>query len=79
MVKDDGSVFTLKNAICMHEEDASICWKHTDWRTGVPAVARNRKLVVSFICTIANYEYVSRIQMLMYCFDNVHNGCCMFC
>src|SRR5262249_29941159 len=28
-----GKVVTLKNAICLHEEDAGILWKHTDWRT----------------------------------------------
>lgn len=28
-----------------------------DWRTGIPKLARNRRLVISFICTIANYEY----------------------
>ena len=24
----------IKNAICLHEEDASLLWKHVDWRTG---------------------------------------------
>ena len=43
--------------ICMHEEDCGIAWKHTDWRTGVAQMRRNRRLVFSFICTIANYEY----------------------
>jgi primary-amine oxidase len=41
----------------MHEEDCGMAWKHTDWRTAVPQMRRNRRLVVSFICTIANYEY----------------------
>eukprot|EP01035_Chromulina_nebulosa_P027523 gene27523-36215_t len=41
----------------MHEEDCGIAWKHTDWRTGVAQMRRNRRLVFSFICTIANYEY----------------------
>lgn len=57
MITDQGDVREIKHAVCMHEEDASIAWKHTDWRTDVATVARNRKLVISFICTIANYEY----------------------
>ena len=53
----DGEVRTIKQAICIHEEDAGLAWKHTDWRTGVPESRRNRKLVISSISTIANYEY----------------------
>ena len=47
----------IGNAVCMHEEDASIGWKHTDFRTERPEVRRNRRLVVSFIATVGNYEY----------------------
>ncbi len=35
----------MPNAICMHEEDCSIGWKHTDFRTGRAEVRRNRRLV----------------------------------
>lgn len=28
-----------------------------DWRTGVAEVRRSRRLVISFVCTIANYDY----------------------
>lgn len=28
-----------------------------DWRTADTEVRRSRRLVVSFVCTIANYEY----------------------
>lgn len=52
-----GEVFTLKNAVCMHEEDFGILWKHTDWRTGEVEVRRSRRLVLSFIATVGNYEY----------------------
>lgn len=42
-----------------HEEDAGLLWKHTDFRTGGRAHAvRSRKLVISMICTVANYEYM---------------------
>ena len=28
-----GEAVTLPNAVCMHEEDYGVLWKHTDWRT----------------------------------------------
>lgn len=52
-----GNPFTIKNAVCMHEEDDSIMWKHYDYRKDTAEVRRSRKLVVSFIATVANYEY----------------------
>ena len=32
-------------------------WKHTDWRTGKAEVRRSRRLVISMIATVGNYEY----------------------
>ncbi|MCP9276275.1 primary-amine oxidase [Mycolicibacterium arenosum] len=52
-----GNAVTIPNAICMHEEDFGISWKHTDFRTGEVEVRRSRRLVVSMICTVGNYEY----------------------
>ncbi|KAL7602971.1 diamine oxidase [copper-containing] 1, peroxisomal [Lactuca sativa] len=52
-----GGVETIENCVCMHEEDHGILWKHQDWRTGLAEVRRSRRLTVSFICTVANYEY----------------------
>lgn len=52
-----GHPMTIKNAVCMHEEDDSIAWKHYDFRTDEAEVRRSRRLVVSFIATVANYEY----------------------
>jgi primary-amine oxidase len=52
-----GGAVTLPNAICMHEEDAGILWKHMDWRLGSTEVRRSRRLVVSSISTVGNYEY----------------------
>lgn len=43
----------VKNAICIHEEDVGLGWKHKDWRTGVSQTRRQRRLVVSFFTTIA--------------------------
>ncbi|MDX6313420.1 MAG: primary-amine oxidase [Streptomyces sp.] len=53
----DGAPVRIGNAICMHEEDASIGWKHTDFRTERGEVRRNRRLVISFVATVGNYEY----------------------
>ena len=55
--RTDGSAETIRNAICMHEEDTGILWKHTDFRTGEVSVRRARRLVISFIATVGNYEY----------------------
>ena len=52
-----GEVYAIKNAICMHEEDFGILWKHTDRRLGIPEVRRSRRLVISSVSTVENYEY----------------------
>ncbi|GAA4091359.1 primary-amine oxidase [Nocardioides kongjuensis] len=54
---EDGEPMTIENAICIHEEDDGILWKHTDWVTGKVDVRRSRRLVVSFIGTVGNYHY----------------------
>ena len=41
----------------MHEEDDGIAWKHPDRRTGKAEVRRSRRLVISTIATVGNYEY----------------------
>jgi primary-amine oxidase len=53
----EGKPVTLRNAICLHEEDFGILWKHTNFRTGHVEVRRSRRLVVSSIATVGNYEY----------------------
>ena len=52
-----GNPMVIKKAVCMHEEDAGILWKHMEYRNGTAEVRRSRKLVVSFISTVVNYEY----------------------
>ncbi|KAL1967748.1 hypothetical protein VTN77DRAFT_3005 [Rasamsonia byssochlamydoides] len=52
-----GASVVIKNAICIHEEDAGILFKHTDFRDDSVIVTRGRKLVISHIFTAANYEY----------------------
>jgi primary-amine oxidase len=57
MTSNDGSLLTLPNVVCMHEEDDGILWKHTNFRTEHTEVRRSRRLVVSFIATVGIYEY----------------------
>lgn len=52
-----GEPITIKNAVCMHEEDYGTLWKHSDWRTRHTEVRRSRRLVVSFFATVGNYDY----------------------
>lgn len=52
-----GEPATIPNAICLHEEDFGILWKHTDFRTEKVEVRRSRRLVLSSISTVGNYEY----------------------
>ncbi|KAL4924796.1 copper amine oxidase [Aspergillus undulatus] len=48
----------LENVICLHEQDAGLQHKHTNYRTGAATAVRNRQLVVQMICTVSNYEYI---------------------
>ena len=57
MTDSRGDVVKIDNAVCLHEEDFGILWKHVDWRTEETEVRRSRRLVVSFIATVGNYEY----------------------
>jgi len=52
-----GAPYRVKNAICIHEEDYGILWKHHDGRSGRGEVRRSRRLVVSSIATVGNYDY----------------------
>jgi primary-amine oxidase len=52
-----GHAQRMANAICMHEEDAGVLWKHLDHDLGRYDVRRDRRLVVSSFFTLGNYEY----------------------
>jgi len=56
-VDEDGQASTLPQAICLHEEDYGVLWKHTDLLNDTAEVRRSRRMVVSFIATVSNYEY----------------------
>ena len=42
-----GEPVTIPNAICMHEEDTGVLWRHIEWRDGTGEVRRSRRLVIS--------------------------------
>ncbi len=54
---EQGNPRTLPNAVCIHEEDYGILWKHTDLWTGSVQTRRQRRLVISFFTTVGNYDY----------------------
>ena len=54
---DDGTPIQVDQAICIHEEDFGILWKHTDSHSGTTDVRRSRRLVISSIFTVGNYDY----------------------
>ena len=57
LADDRGDPVTIGNAICLHEEDAGLLWKHTDVFTGSAQSRRQRRLVISFFVTVGNYDY----------------------
>jgi primary-amine oxidase len=57
LATEQGDPYTVEHAICMHEEDYGILWKHNDMHGGTNETRRSRRLVVSFIATVGNYEY----------------------
>lgn len=54
---DKGDAMTLPRAICLHEEDVGVAWKHTDTETWKSETRRARRLVISCFATANNYDY----------------------
>jgi primary-amine oxidase len=54
---EDGTPIKIDQSICLHEEDFGIAWKHTDSHTGGTEVRRSRRMVISSIFTVGNYDY----------------------
>ena len=52
-----GQPKVIKNAICLHEEDHGVLWKHSDFFNDMAETRRQRRLVISFFVTIGNYDY----------------------
>lgn len=57
VVDDFCNPLFIKNAICIHEEDYGVLWKHTDPWSREGTVRRQRRLVMSFFVTVGNYDY----------------------
>ncbi|KAJ4212744.1 hypothetical protein NW759_011384 [Fusarium solani] len=57
MAVSSGDPAIVKNAICIHEEDNGLLYKHTDYRDGSVISARDRKLIISHFITAGNYDY----------------------
>ncbi|KAL2835850.1 copper amine oxidase [Aspergillus pseudodeflectus] len=57
MTDQRGNPYTIKNAICIHEEDNGLLFKHTDFRDDRSLTARDRRLIISQIVTAVNYNY----------------------
>ncbi len=56
-IKPDGEPRLVERAICIHEEDYGVLWKHHDNHSQTTETRRSRRLVVSAFHTIGNYEY----------------------
>ena len=52
-----GAPVPIPNAICIHEEDVGVLWRHIEWRDGSGEVRRSRRLVISSFSAIGNYDY----------------------
>lgn len=59
VVDRSGDAATIRNAICIHEEDDGVLFKHSDFRDDfqTTVTTRGKKLIISQIFTAANYEY----------------------
>ena len=56
-VDEDGAAGALPQAICLHEEDYGVLWMHRDAANQAAETRRSRRMVVSSIATVGNYEY----------------------
>ena len=57
LTDDFGAPQLIRNAVCVHEEDFGVLWKHSDMFNGSAQTRRQRRLVVSSWATVGNYDY----------------------
>jgi primary-amine oxidase len=57
MADGNGRPWTVENAICLHEEDYGVLWKHSDLFTESAETRRQRRLVISSFVSIGTYDY----------------------
>lgn len=55
---EKGEAQKVPRVVCIREVDDGILWKHTDYRTGKNSIVRNQRLVMTFIATVGNYDYI---------------------
>ena len=55
----EGNPMKIENGICIHEEDHGMLWKHYDFKAQTVENRRARRLVISSISTVGNYDYAS--------------------
>jgi primary-amine oxidase len=60
LVDQAGRPRLVRNAICLHEEDAGLLWKHSDELAGRVEVRRARRFVLNSMVTVGNYDYAFR-------------------
>jgi primary-amine oxidase len=53
----EGEPRDIPNAICLHEEDFGVLWKHYDLFTESQETRRQRRLVISYFVSVGNYDY----------------------
>lgn len=63
-IHGNGEPYIIPNTICLHEQDNGLLYKHVNYRTQAPVVARRREFVVQTIATVANYEYIINIKFI---------------
>ncbi len=57
MAEPDGTATTIPNAVCIHEEDDGVLWRHLDAKADRTHVRRSRRLQVSSWANLGNYDY----------------------
>lgn len=62
MCDSAGEPWVLEKAVCMHEEDAGVLWKHVEARNGHAETRRARVLVLQSSYTIGNYGAPPRFR-----------------
>lgn len=56
MTRGKGSPCPVEKAVYRHEEDVRLLHGHVEYRTGHSESRRARRLVISFVVTVMNYE-----------------------
>merc|ERR1712178_478021 len=55
----NGDPMKIEKGICIHEEDHGLLWKHYSFKDNTQEMRRARRLVISSISTVGNYDYAS--------------------